>query len=245
MMCSNEQVRFFSLPGDGDPAASYPLRDMRTNSRLPTRSGEHRVDPALQPDASGSADRDAGNRPLNRASWPAAARPGRVHDRRARRDNRGIRYVYSPIGSPSDPRGRRRPATPVRTIASSSGSLEGMSEELTMMAVHAHPDDEASSTGGVLATYSDQGIRTVVVTCTNGEFGDGPNGVKPGADGHDEQAVSPQRLAELRESAAILGAGHLELLGYHDSGMPEWDYKDRADAFCNVPEAVIAARISD
>jgi len=113
-----------------------------------------------------------------------------------------------------------------------------------MMAVHAHPDDEASSTGGVLATYSDQGIRTVVVTCTNGEFGDGPNGVKPGADGHDEQAVSRQRLAELRASAAILGVSHLELLGYHDSGMPEWDYKDRADAFCNVPEADVAARIS-
>jgi LmbE family N-acetylglucosaminyl deacetylase len=119
-----------------------------------------------------------------------------------------------------------------------------MSEKLTMMAVHAHPDDEASSTGGVLATYSDQGIRTVVVTCTNGEFGDGPNGVKPGAEGHDEQAVSRQRLAELRESAAILGVSHLELLGYHDSGMPEWDYKDRADAFCNVPEADVAARIS-
>jgi LmbE family N-acetylglucosaminyl deacetylase len=119
-----------------------------------------------------------------------------------------------------------------------------MSEKLTMMAVHAHPDDEASSTGGVLATYSAQGIRTVVVTCTNGEFGDGPGGVKPGADGHDEQAVARQRLAELRESAAILGVSDLELLGYHDSGMPEWEYKDRADAFCNIPEAVVAARIS-
>jgi len=119
-----------------------------------------------------------------------------------------------------------------------------MSEKLTMMAVHAHPDDEASSTGGVLATYSAQGIRTVVVTCTNGEFGDGPAGVKPGASGHDEQAVSRQRLAELRESVAILGVSDLELLGYHDSGMPDWDYKDRADAFCNVPEAVVAARIS-
>jgi len=119
-----------------------------------------------------------------------------------------------------------------------------MSEKLTMMAVHAHPDDEASSTGGVLATYSAQGIRTVVVTCTNGEFGDGPGGVKPGADGHDEQAVARQRLAELRESAAILGVSDLELLGYHDSGMPEWEYKDRADAFCNVPEADVAARVS-
>jgi LmbE family N-acetylglucosaminyl deacetylase len=119
-----------------------------------------------------------------------------------------------------------------------------MSETLTMMAVHAHPDDEASSTGGVLATYSDQGIRTVVVTCTNGEFGDGPGGIKPGAEGHDEQAVAEHRLAELRASCDILGVSHLELLGYHDSGMPEWDYKDRPDAFCNIPLADVAARIS-
>ena len=118
-----------------------------------------------------------------------------------------------------------------------------MAETLTMMAVHAHPDDEASSTGGVLAAYSAQGIRTVVVTCTNGEFGDAAGGVKPGQNGHDEQAVARQRLAELRESCAILGVTNLELLGYHDSGMPDWDYKDRPDAFCNVPEADVAARI--
>jgi len=119
-----------------------------------------------------------------------------------------------------------------------------MAETLTMMAVHAHPDDEASSTGGVLAAYSAQGTRTVVVTCTNGEFGDAQGGVKPGQDGHDEQAVARQRLAELRESCAILGITDLELLGYHDSGMPDWDYKERPDAFCNIPQAEVAARIS-
>jgi len=119
-----------------------------------------------------------------------------------------------------------------------------MAEKLTMMAVHAHPDDEASSTGGVLAAYSAQGIRTVVVTCTNGEFGDGAGGVKPGQDGHDEQAVATQRLAELRESCAILGVTDLELLGYHDSGMPEWEYKDRPEAFCNIPRAEVAARLT-
>jgi LmbE family N-acetylglucosaminyl deacetylase len=120
-----------------------------------------------------------------------------------------------------------------------------MAETLTMMAVHAHPDDEASSTGGVLATYSAQGIRTVVVTCTNGELGDGHDGIKPGQDGHDEQAVVRQRLAELREACTILGVTDLELLGYRDSGMLEWDYKDRADAFCNIPQAKVAARIAD
>jgi LmbE family N-acetylglucosaminyl deacetylase len=118
-----------------------------------------------------------------------------------------------------------------------------MADTLTLMAVHAHPDDEASSTGGVLALYSDQGVRTIVVTCTNGEFGDAPGQIKPGEEGHDEEAVAQLRLAELRQSCKILGVSHLELLGYHDSGMPDWEYKDRPDAFCNVPLDVVADRI--
>ena len=118
-----------------------------------------------------------------------------------------------------------------------------MTEPLTLMAVHAHPDDESSSTGGVLATYAAQGVRTVVVTCTNGEFGDAPGGVKPGQDGHDAAAVAQLRLTELRKAASILGVGHLEALGYHDSGMPEWDYKDLPEAFCNVPLAEVTDRV--
>ncbi|HEX3922004.1 MAG TPA: PIG-L family deacetylase [Streptosporangiaceae bacterium] len=118
-----------------------------------------------------------------------------------------------------------------------------MADTLTLMAVHAHPDDESSSTGGVLAKYSDAGIRTVVVTCTNGEFGDTLDGVKPGENGHDEQVVAQIRLAELREACKHLGVTDLELLGYHDSGMPDWDYKDRPDAFCNIPQDEVAARI--
>jgi LmbE family N-acetylglucosaminyl deacetylase len=118
-----------------------------------------------------------------------------------------------------------------------------MAQTLTLMAVHAHPDDEASSTGGVLALYAEQGIRTVVVTCTNGEFGDAPGQVKPGDEGHDEEEVAQLRLAELRQSCKILGVSHLELLGYHDSGMPDWEYKNRPDAFCNVPLDEVADRI--
>ncbi len=118
-----------------------------------------------------------------------------------------------------------------------------MADTLTLMAVHAHPDDEASSTGGVLAKYADEGIRTVVVTCTNGEFGDSPGGVKPGQDGHDEQAVAQIRIGELRESCKHLGVSDLELLGYHDSGMPDWEYKDRPDAFCNAPLSEVSGRI--
>jgi LmbE family N-acetylglucosaminyl deacetylase len=112
------------------------------------------------------------------------------------------------------------------------------------MAVHAHPDDEASG-GGILASYADQGIRTVVVTCTNGEYGDAPGGIKPGQPGHDPAAVARQRLAELDESARILQVSALETLGYHDSGMAEWEYKDRPDAFSNVPLETVAGRIGE
>jgi LmbE family N-acetylglucosaminyl deacetylase len=115
----------------------------------------------------------------------------------------------------------------------------------TLMAVHAHPDDESSSTGGVLARYSAEGFQTVVVTCTNGEFGDGPGHVKPGEPGHDEGQVARRRLAELDVACARLGVTHLELLGYHDSGMDTWEYKSRPDAFCNVALDVSAGRVAD
>ena len=99
------------------------------------------------------------------------------------------------------------------------------------MAVHAHPDDEATSTGGVLARYADEGVRTALVTCTNGELGDGPGGMKPGAQGHDEDAIVSLRRRELEASCAELGVSDLELLGYRDSGMEGWPQKDRPDAF--------------
>ncbi|HEY9523945.1 MAG TPA: PIG-L family deacetylase [Thermopolyspora sp.] len=112
------------------------------------------------------------------------------------------------------------------------------------MAVHAHPDDEVISTGGVLAQCADQGIRTVLVTCTNGEQGDGPGGVKPGDDGHHEAHVRERRLSELRESVSALGIAHLELLGYRDSGMAGWSANEHPDAFGNVPVDRAAARLA-
>jgi LmbE family N-acetylglucosaminyl deacetylase len=112
------------------------------------------------------------------------------------------------------------------------------------MAVHAHPDDESSSTGGVLALYADEGIRTVVVTCTNGELGDAPGGVKPGDVAHDEATVAAIRLAELDTACDILGVEVLEKLGYQDSGMVEWKHKDRPHAFCNVPIEESSARLA-
>lgn len=88
---------------------------------------------------------------------------------------------------------------------------------LTILVVHAHPDDEGIGTGGVLARYAAEGIRTVLVTATLGEEGEI----------HDPELIEEEarpRLAtireqELRRAVAILGIDQLELLGYRDSGM--------------------------
>jgi LmbE family N-acetylglucosaminyl deacetylase len=113
------------------------------------------------------------------------------------------------------------------------------------MAVHAHPDDEALGTGGVLARYSDEGVRTVLVTCTNGELGDGPGGVKPGEPGHDEATVAARRHEELLASCAVLGIKHLELLGYRDSGMDGWPQNGADGSFWTTPVDVAAARLEE
>lgn len=99
------------------------------------------------------------------------------------------------------------------------------------MAVHAHPDDEAIGTGGILARYAAEGIRTVLVTCTNGELGDGPGSVKPDDPAHDPGTVVPLRKAELEQACKVLSVGHLEMLGYRDSGMMGWPQNEAPDAF--------------
>lgn len=64
-----------------------------------------------------------------------------------------------------------------------------MADPLTLMAVHAHPDDEAIGTGGVLARAAAEGIRTVLVTCTGGEVGE----IAPAT------GATPETLAAIRK----------------------------------------------
>lgn len=99
-------------------------------------------------------------------------------------------------------------------------------QELVLMAVHAHPGTESTNTGGILAHYARQGVRVVLITCTNGEYG--------------TPAAGADRVAELRSACAHLGVPDLELLGYHDSGMAD---TRPAGAFSDVPVDDVADRI--
>jgi mycothiol conjugate amidase Mca len=92
-------------------------------------------------------------------------------------------------------------------------------DRLTLMAVHAHPDDECIGTGGVLARYSAEGLYTVLVTATRGEEGEI---VDPEM---DVEEVRPKlgdvRVEELQRSCRRLGIAECHILGYRDSGMAD------------------------
>ena len=99
-------------------------------------------------------------------------------------------------------------------------TLVPVTRPLTLMAVHAHPDDEATSTGGVLAKYAAEGHEVLVVTATGGEAGSVLN---PAMDRPEVLAnMTEIRREEMARAAKILGVQH-SWLGFVDSGLPEGD----------------------
>jgi LmbE family N-acetylglucosaminyl deacetylase len=74
----------------------------------------------------------------------------------------------------------------------------------TIVAFHAHPDDEVLLTGGTIAWLAAEGHRVIIVVACDGDMWDGPD--------------QGRRLDDLNASAAILGADQAVHLGYADSG---------------------------
>jgi N-acetyl-1-D-myo-inositol-2-amino-2-deoxy-alpha-D-glucopyranoside deacetylase len=88
---------------------------------------------------------------------------------------------------------------------------------LTLMTVHAHPDDETIGTGGVMARTVADGHRVVLVTCTRGEMGEIVVSDMDTPENH--RRLGELRAAELERAMAALGVTEWENLGYHDSDM--------------------------
>src|SRR5689334_48972 len=104
-----------------------------------------------------------------------------------------------------------------------------MTKPLTLMIVHAHPDDEVIGSGGTFARYSEEGIRTVLVTATLGEEGEI---VVPDLNTPEVKArLAEVRREELRKATAIIGIAHQEFLGYRDSGMAGTPSNDHPECF--------------
>ena len=159
----------------GPPGAHGSCRENAGGNRpSSTASVEHRHLSSGTPgrlDVVGGRGRHGG--PLvgrRRAQLAAVARVAR----RRRRRRRAI--TRDGAGQGRHPAERTRP----RRRSDGGGIVEQVTDpaageqrsRLTLLTVHAHPDDEASKGAPTLARYHAEGVHTVLVCCTGGEEGD-------------------------------------------------------------------------
>lgn len=109
----------------------------------------------------------------------------------------------------------------------------------TAIFFHAHPDDEAIATGGVMAQAARAGHRVVLVCATDGAVGEPTDGSVPHG-----STLAEVRLAELDVACEILGAKRVEWLGYGDSGMENEPTNLHPDCFWQADVDEAARRLA-
>jgi LmbE family N-acetylglucosaminyl deacetylase len=110
-----------------------------------------------------------------------------------------------------------------------------MTENLKLMAVLAHPDDESLGFGGTLARYSSEDVETYLVTATRGERG---RFFSPDREAEPAE-VGRVREAELRTATAVLGIREVSILGYPDGAV---DQIDPATAIAEIVQHIRRVR---
>ncbi len=110
----------------------------------------------------------------------------------------------------------------------------------TLVAFHAHPDDECLLQSGSLAKAVLDGHRVVVVYATRGEVGEMPDGLlAPG------ETIPERRAAEAMRSAEAIGVHRVAWLGYRDSGMMGTADNDDPACFWKADVDEAATRLSE
>ncbi|MFC7490295.1 MULTISPECIES: PIG-L family deacetylase [unclassified Knoellia] len=107
----------------------------------------------------------------------------------------------------------------------------------TIVFLHAHPDDEASSTSGSMTRLSREGHRVVVVYGTGGEHGSAPEDLPEGT------TLAEFRRAEAEASARVTGTERIVWLGYQDSGMHGWEQNAHEQSFHSADLDEAAGRL--
>lgn len=112
--------------------------------------------------------------------------------------------------------------------------------EKRILAVLAHPDDEAFGMGGTLALYSARGAQVSLACATLGEAGDIPEGFL-----HGQLNSASLREGELNCSANSLGLNQVYKLGFRDSGMAGSPDNYHPDALISHPLEDAVDRIAE
>src|SRR5256885_9961943 len=98
--------------------------------------------------------------------------------------------------------------------------LDSGADQLRLMAVHAHPDDESSKGAATMARYVREGVEVLVATLTGGERGDILN---PAMDRPEIKAdIAAVRRGEMARGRGVLGGGQ-RFLRVVDSRLPQGD----------------------
>jgi LmbE family N-acetylglucosaminyl deacetylase len=113
----------------------------------------------------------------------------------------------------------------------------------TAVFFHAHPDDEALSTGGTMWLASHGGHRVVLVCATDGSRGETP-GLDDGQEPEAER-LAEMREAELRTAAELLGVHRVVMLGYRDSGMAGDPANADPECFWQADDRDAARRLAE
>ncbi|WP_291079606.1 N-acetyl-1-D-myo-inositol-2-amino-2-deoxy-alpha-D-glucopyranoside deacetylase [Dietzia sp. UBA5065] len=109
--------------------------------------------------------------------------------------------------------------------------------------VHAHPDDEAITTGGTIAVLVAAGVDVRVVTCTLGEEGEVLGEEFAGLTSDRADQLGGYRIAELSAALRALGVDRPRFLGdagrWRDSGMAGTPSADHPRAFVGSGRAAV------
>jgi LmbE family N-acetylglucosaminyl deacetylase len=94
----------------------------------------------------------------------------------------------------------------------------------TLLAIFAHPDDEAFGPAGTLAEFSNT-YDVQLVCVTNGEKGENRNSVSD---------LKELRKKEVQKSAEILGISHIHFLNFPDGSLNNSIYPDMCRSFKEI-----------
>lgn len=109
----------------------------------------------------------------------------------------------------------------------------------TVLALHAHPDDESIFTGITLRRLADAGARIVLVMATGGELGGSRLPLDAG------ETVAARRRRELEHAAELLGVHRLVLLGHRDSGLPGGPDQAHTRALAGADPLLLGRRVAE
>ncbi|MEN9542758.1 MAG: hypothetical protein RJB54_802 [Actinomycetota bacterium] len=121
-------------------------------------------------------------------------------------------------------------------------------ENLRLLLVHAHPDDETINNGATMALYVERGVKVTLVTCTRGEEGEVLVPELAHLASNQEDKLGKHREGELADAMAVLGVKDFRFLGapqkiYRDSGMMDTEPNKRSDNFWNADLDEAAAHL--